>query len=114
MGGLIAIAVGAFVIYSIQQSKKNAAIEATNKLIQKYGRDAGIAISQKQVKIGFSAEMLFEAWGRPDYKEVKETTTSKKIKLYFGAYVNSRGNTKYTKYATVENGIVINWGDIKR
>lgn len=116
MGGFIAlvviITIGAGIYAGIKQIKDNQ--KRKIDLIDKYGEELGMTIFNKLIKLGFSEEMLFESWGKPGKEEKKLTKDKVRVKYYFGAYKNQQGNTKYSTYAVVENGIVIETGDIKR
>lgn len=105
----------AYLIRSKALATKKASMEQwKNKILAKYEPDVAEMIINKTVAIGFTKEMLFDSWGEPGDSQQKITKDKNRVKYFFGAYTNQRGNVKYSRYAVVVNGLVTEAGEIKR
>jgi hypothetical protein len=77
------------------------------KLIQKYGREAGLRILRGAVWQGMSSDELIDSWGRPtnvDHLVYKEKT--RETWKY-----HQTGKNRFKDRVYLENGMVVGWKD---
>ena len=65
------------------------------KLIEVYGEEDGMLIFNKQIREGFTGQMVLYAWGNPDYKAGGVDKGKQMETWYYGEYETQRGTTKY-------------------
>ena len=88
--------------------------EARRKsLIDKYGKDTGEKIFNKELFIDMTKEMLIEALGNPS--DIKETVTREKTtnKYYYHPRETRQSTTVYGLEVTLENDVVSGWKDLE-
>jgi len=70
------------------------------RLVKKYGQRHGLRISNKEIWIGMSEEMLLDSWGRPSNKNITQSAFGKSEQ-----WIYNRGQFR-SDYVYLNDGIV--------
>ncbi len=108
-----------FIFFKFQREKKEKqTLKAQEKqatreqyLTAKFGSDYAKTISNKDVKLGMTKEMVIEAIGNPESSKRIEKTNGIKEKCLWTLRYKTFNGIRGKKYGVFENEILIEYGD---
>lgn len=82
-------------------------------LQDKFGKEMGLKVKNKELCVGMTKEMVIEFMFKPSHKKQSVSRGKVREEWFYYGYVNRLGNMSYRFRIVIVNGLVQGWNDIK-
>lgn len=110
--------------YRIAEEERKKKLEAQNlesrsikewqnkRLIDKYGKEDGEKVYNKELFLDMSKEMLIEAYGEAEDEKEEVSKSGTKLKWYYGGRTTLQKTIVFSLVVRLENDLVVGWKDL--